>query len=52
MSKLEYAKCAAASLAYLILQQQDSVGLVTFDREIRAWSGPAATPRTSRRCCT
>jgi uncharacterized protein (DUF58 family) len=35
MSKLEYAQCAAASLAYLILQQQDSVGLVTFDREIR-----------------
>jgi uncharacterized protein (DUF58 family) len=36
MSKLEYAKCAAAALAYLVLHQQDSVGLVTFDREIRA----------------
>ena len=36
LSKLEYAKCVAAALAYLILQQQDSVGLVTFDREIRA----------------
>ena len=35
LSKLEYAKCVAAALAYLILQQQDSVGLVTFDREIR-----------------
>ncbi len=46
MSKLEYAKCAAASLAYLILHQQDSVGLVTFDREIRAWCGPAAIHRT------
>ena len=30
MSKLEYAQCAAASLAYLVLRQQDSVGLVTF----------------------
>ena len=32
MSKLEYAQCAAAALAYLVLQQQDSVGLVTFDQ--------------------
>ena len=44
MSKLEYAKCAAASLAYLILQQQDSVGLVTFDREIRALVRPSGNP--------
>ncbi len=36
LSKLEYAECVAASLSYLILQQQDSVGLVTFDNEIRA----------------
>lgn len=36
LSKLEYAQCVAAALAYLILQQQDSVGLVTFDDEIRA----------------
>lgn len=35
MSKLEYAQCIAAALSYLILKQQDSVGLVTFDREIR-----------------
>ena len=36
LSKLEYAQCAAASLAYLILRQQDSVGLATFDDELRA----------------
>ena len=42
MSKLEYAKCAAAALAYLVLQQQDSVGLVTFDREIRALVRPSS----------
>jgi len=45
LSKLEYAKCIAASLAYLILQQQDSVGLVTFDNQIntllRASSNPS-----------
>ena len=44
MSKLEYAKCAGAALAYLILQQQDSVGLVTFDREIRALVRPSSNP--------
>ncbi len=44
MSKLEYAQCAAAALAYLILQQQDSVGLVTFDKEIRALVRPSANP--------
>ncbi len=44
MSKLEYAKCAAASLAYLILHQQDSVGMVTFDREIRALVRPSGNP--------
>ena len=35
MSKLQYAECVAASLSYLTLQQQDSVGLTTFDEEIR-----------------
>jgi len=44
MSKLEYARCAAAALAYLILQQQDSVGLVTFDREIRALVRASSNP--------
>ncbi|MBX3412657.1 MAG: DUF58 domain-containing protein [Pirellulales bacterium] len=44
LSKLEYAKCVAASLSYLILQQQDSVGLVTFDREIRALVRSSSNP--------
>jgi uncharacterized protein (DUF58 family) len=44
MSKLEYAKTAAAALAHLILQQQDSVGLVTFDREIRSVVRPSSNP--------
>jgi len=44
MSKLEYAQCAAAALAYLVLRQQDSAGLVTFDHEIRALVRPSSTP--------
>ncbi len=48
MSKLEYAQCAAASLAYLILEQQDSVGLATFDRELRAIVRPSSNPTHMR----
>ena len=44
MSKLEYAQCLAASLAYLVLQHQDSASLVTFDQEIRALVRPASSP--------
>lgn len=36
LSKYEYACTLAASLAYLLLRQQDAVGLVTFDESIRA----------------
>jgi uncharacterized protein (DUF58 family) len=35
-SKYEYACTIAASLAYLLLRQQDSVGLVAFDDVVRA----------------
>ncbi len=34
-SKFDYAATAAASLAWLLQQQQDAVGLVTFDRQVR-----------------
>ena len=44
LSKLEYAKCVAAALSYLVLHQQDSIGLATFDREIRALSRPSSNP--------
>jgi len=44
LSKLEYAQCAAAALAYMTLEQQDSVGLVTFDQEIRALLRPSGNP--------
>ena len=35
MTKYEYACTAAACLAYLIIRQQDSAGLVTFDADLR-----------------
>jgi uncharacterized protein (DUF58 family) len=44
MSKLAYAQCAAASLAYLVLRQRDSVGLVTFDDQMRHLVRPSSTP--------
>lgn len=44
VSKLRYGKCLAAALAYLMLQQQDSAGLVVFDEEIRTYIPPRSTP--------
>jgi uncharacterized protein (DUF58 family) len=41
-SKLLYATRLAACLAYLMLQQQDSVGLVTFDTRVRTYLPPRA----------
>jgi uncharacterized protein (DUF58 family) len=40
VSKLEYAKFLAATLAYLVLKQRDSVGLSLFDSELRAYLPP------------
>jgi uncharacterized protein (DUF58 family) len=44
LSKLDYAKCLAASLAYLILQQQDAVGLVTFDNKVNTLLRASTNP--------
>ncbi|HEX3869030.1 MAG TPA: DUF58 domain-containing protein [Pirellulales bacterium] len=44
LSKLEYAQCVAAALSFMILQQQDSVGVVTFDSEIRALVRASSNP--------
>jgi uncharacterized protein (DUF58 family) len=43
LSKLEYAKFMAASLAYLIIQQRDSVGLAAFDDALREYIPPKST---------
>jgi uncharacterized protein (DUF58 family) len=44
MTKYEYACAVAACLAYLLLRQQDSVGLTSFDAAVRA----AVPPRSKR----
>ena len=43
-SKLQYAQFVAAALAYMVLQQQDSVGLATFDDAVRRYLKPAGQP--------
>lgn len=45
LSKLDYSICLAAALGYLMIHQQDPVGLVTFDEQIRH-SLPARSRRT------
>ncbi len=41
VTKLDYARFVVASLAYMTLQQQDSVGLITFDDAVRRYLKPA-----------
>ena len=40
MTKMDYAICLAAALGYMMIHQQDSVGLVTFDEKVRAFLPP------------
>ena len=42
LTKFDYAICLAAALAYLMIHQQDPVGLVTFDDRIRESLPPRA----------
>jgi uncharacterized protein (DUF58 family) len=42
VSKIDYARCLTATLAYLSLRQSDAVGLATFDSEIREFIPPRA----------
>jgi uncharacterized protein (DUF58 family) len=44
VTKLQYAQFLASALAYMILQQQDSVGLVVFDDAVRRYLKPAGNP--------
>ena len=47
VSKYDYAAMSAAALAYMVLQQQDSAGLVTFDDQVRAVLKPSSQPSLS-----
>ena len=40
LSKFDYGRLIAASLAHLMIHQQDAVGLVTFDTEVRRYIPP------------
>jgi uncharacterized protein (DUF58 family) len=48
-SKFEFARFLAAGLAYLLVRQQDAVGLVTFDTAIRRFIKAASRPSQVRR---
>jgi len=40
MTKMDYAICLAAALGYMMVHQQDAVGLFTFDEKIRTYLPP------------
>jgi len=42
ITKMDYAICLAAALGYMMISQQDSVGLFTFDEKVRAYLPPKA----------
>jgi uncharacterized protein (DUF58 family) len=44
VSKFDYACMAAAGLAYMVLQQADAVGFVTFDQQVRSFQKPSSQP--------
>ncbi len=48
-SKLAYGSLLAAALAHLMLRQNDAVGLVLFDSEVRQYLPPKARPTQFRR---
>jgi uncharacterized protein (DUF58 family) len=49
LDKLGYGSYLAAALSYLMIRQNDSVGLVMFDNAIRRFIPPRSTPRHFRR---
>lgn len=49
LDKLGYGSYLAAALSYLMLRQNDAVGLVLFDNDIRAYLPPRARPTQFRR---
>ena len=44
LSKFQYGRCLAACLVHLLIHQQDAVGLVTFDTEMRRYVPARARP--------
>lgn len=48
LSKFDYARHLAAALAYLLIRQQDAVGLVTFDTKVRSYHRALSRPSQVR----
>ncbi len=44
LSKLEYAQMIVACLGYMVLSQQDAVGIATFTNDIETWLPPSSSP--------
>jgi uncharacterized protein (DUF58 family) len=44
ISKFRYAQFVAACLSYLVLHQQDSAALITFDNQVREFLPPRSSP--------
>jgi uncharacterized protein (DUF58 family) len=51
LTKLEYGSFLAATMAYLMTRQQDTVGLVAFDHEIRLHMPPGGSPAHVNEMC-
>ena len=49
LSKLQWGSYLAAALSYLLLRQNDAVGLLLFDTEVRTYIPPKAHPTQFRR---
>lgn len=49
LSKLQWGSYFAAACAYLLLRQNDAVGVVLFDRAVRTYLPPSAKPTQFRR---
>ncbi len=49
MTKFDYAATCAASLAYMLQQQQDAVGLATFDEDVLEYIPPTNSPSQLKR---
>jgi uncharacterized protein (DUF58 family) len=45
LSKFDYARQLAAALGYLLLSQQDGVGLIAFDTKVRERFEPGTSPQ-------
>lgn len=44
LSKLEFSKNIAAAISYIVVKQQDAIGLITFDREVLETVRPGSQP--------